>query len=100
MSLCVGTAGGPADDLTAAAERSTAEGERMAEDVAWIRSYVLAESDSTDRHVLHLSGIEPRGDPQARRCGGPAGRRNRDVADTVSCDRTRPPSRPEEGRGT
>lgn len=36
-----------ADDLAAAAERSTAEGERMPDDVAWIRSYVLAEPDGT-----------------------------------------------------
>ena len=36
-----------ADDLAAAAERSTAEGERMTDDVAWIRSYVLAEPDGT-----------------------------------------------------
>ena len=34
-----------ADDLTAAAERSSAEGERMRDDVAWIRSYVLDERD-------------------------------------------------------
>jgi len=34
-----------AEDLTAAAERSSAEGERMREDVAWIRSYVLEERD-------------------------------------------------------
>ena len=32
-----------ADDLAAAAERSTAEGERMPEDIRWIRSYVLEE---------------------------------------------------------
>ena len=31
------------DDLQAAAERSTAEGEKMPDDVRWIRSYVLAE---------------------------------------------------------
>lgn len=36
-----------ADDLAVAAERSTAEGERMPDDVAWIRSYVLAEPDGT-----------------------------------------------------
>jgi hypothetical protein len=36
-----------ADDLAAAAERSSAEGERMPDDIAWIRSYVLAESDGT-----------------------------------------------------
>lgn len=31
------------EDLQAAAERSTAEGEKMSEEVRWIRSYVLAE---------------------------------------------------------
>jgi sporulation protein YlmC with PRC-barrel domain len=36
-----------ADDLREAAARSTAEGERMPDDVAWIRSYVLAETDGT-----------------------------------------------------
>ena len=36
-----------AEDLAAAAERSTAEGERMPDDVAWIRSYVLEELDGT-----------------------------------------------------
>jgi hypothetical protein len=34
-----------ADDLGEAAERSTAEGERMPDDVRWIRSYVTAETD-------------------------------------------------------
>ena len=32
-------------ELRAAAERSKAEGELMAEDVAWLRSYVLEETD-------------------------------------------------------
>jgi len=36
-----------ADELGAAAERSTAEGERMQDDIAWIRSYVLEELDGT-----------------------------------------------------
>ena len=31
------------DDLGEAAERSTAEGEQMPDDIRWIRSYVLAE---------------------------------------------------------
>ena len=35
------------DDLRAAAERSTAEGEKMPEDIRWIRSYVVAEEDGT-----------------------------------------------------
>jgi len=33
------------DDLAAAAKRSTEEGERMPDDIAWIRSYVTAEPD-------------------------------------------------------
>jgi Protein of unknown function (DUF4242) len=33
------------EDLQAAAARSTAEGERMAADVRWIRSYVVSEPD-------------------------------------------------------
>jgi sporulation protein YlmC with PRC-barrel domain len=36
-----------AADLAAAAERSTVEGERMPDDVAWIRSYVLEELDGS-----------------------------------------------------
>ena len=35
------------DDLREAADRSTAAGERMPDDVRWIRSYVLAEQDSS-----------------------------------------------------
>ena len=31
------------DDLKAAAERSTAEGDKMPDDIRWIRSYVLGE---------------------------------------------------------
>lgn len=34
-------------DLQKAAERSTAEGEKMPDDVRWIRSYVLEEDDGT-----------------------------------------------------
>jgi hypothetical protein len=33
------------EDLRQAAARSAAEGERMPDDIAWIRSYVLAELD-------------------------------------------------------
>jgi hypothetical protein len=36
-----------AEDLGEAAARSTAQGERMQEDIAWIRSYVLEERDGT-----------------------------------------------------
>ena len=34
-----------ADDLREAADRSTTEGDRMPDDVRWIRSYVTAETD-------------------------------------------------------
>ena len=34
-----------AEDLQEAAARSTVEGERMSDDVRWIRSYVTAETD-------------------------------------------------------
>lgn len=34
-------------ELEEAARRSTAEGERMASDVAWIRSYVISERDGS-----------------------------------------------------
>lgn len=36
-----------ADELGAAAARSTAEGEKMPDDIAWIRTYVFEEADGT-----------------------------------------------------
>jgi Protein of unknown function (DUF4242) len=36
-----------ADELQEAVRRSTIEADRMAEDVRWIRSYVLAETDGS-----------------------------------------------------
>jgi hypothetical protein len=48
-----------ADDLRDAAERSTAEGERMAEDVRWIRSYVLAEPDGSAGTVCIYEATSP-----------------------------------------
>ena len=38
---------GTAEELQEAAERSTAEGDRMPEDISWVRSYVLAETDGS-----------------------------------------------------
>jgi hypothetical protein len=35
------------DDLKATAERSTAVGDEMPDDVRWIRSYVMTEDDGT-----------------------------------------------------
>ena len=48
-----------ADDLAAAAERSTSEGERMPEDIAWIRSYVLEELDGTVGTVCIYQASSP-----------------------------------------
>ena len=48
-----------ADDLAAAAERSTAEGERMPDDIAWIRSYVLEELDGSVGTVCVYQASSP-----------------------------------------
>jgi hypothetical protein len=48
-----------ADDLAAAAERSTNEGERMPDDVAWIRSYVLEELDGSVGTVCIYQASSP-----------------------------------------
>jgi uncharacterized protein DUF4242 len=48
-----------AEDLAAAAERSTAEGERMPDDIAWIRSYVLAETDGSVGTVCIYQASSP-----------------------------------------
>jgi sporulation protein YlmC with PRC-barrel domain len=48
-----------AEDLAAAAERSTAEGEQMPDDVAWIRSYVLDEQDGTVGTVCIYQASSP-----------------------------------------
>ena len=47
------------DELKVAAERSIAEGEEMAGEVAWIRSYVLDERDSTVGTVCIYQGTSP-----------------------------------------
>lgn len=48
-----------ADDLRDAASRSTAEGERLADDVRWIRSYVLAEPDGSVGTVCVYEATSP-----------------------------------------
>jgi chromosome condensin MukBEF MukE localization factor len=47
------------DDLREAAERSTTEGERMSDDVRWIRSYVLAEPDGSVGTVCVFQATSP-----------------------------------------
>jgi hypothetical protein len=48
-----------ADDLSEAAARSTAEGERMPDDVRWIRSYVTAEPNGTVGTVCIYQASSP-----------------------------------------
>jgi Protein of unknown function (DUF4242) len=48
-----------AEDLKEAAARSTAEGERMPDDVRWIRSYVLAEPDGSVGTVCIYEASSP-----------------------------------------
>ena len=46
-------------ELEQAAARSTAEGEKMPEDVRWIRSYVLAEGDGSVGTVCVYQASSP-----------------------------------------
>ena len=48
-----------AEDLQQAAARSSAEGERMPDDVAWIRSYVLGEVDGSVGTVCIYQASSP-----------------------------------------
>jgi hypothetical protein len=47
------------DDLREAAERSLAEGDRMPEDIAWIRSYALEEADGSVGTVCIYQASSP-----------------------------------------
>jgi len=47
------------EDLGEAADRSTAEGERMPDDIRWIRSYVLSETDGTVGTVCIYEASSP-----------------------------------------
>jgi hypothetical protein len=46
-------------DLQEAAARSTAEGDRMPDDIRWIRSYVLGERDGTVGTVCIYEASSP-----------------------------------------
>ena len=48
-----------AADLEAAAQRSTATGDEMPDDIRWIRSYVLAESDGSVGTVCIYQASSP-----------------------------------------
>ena len=47
------------EELGEAAARSTAEGDQMADDVRWIRSYVLSETDGLVGTVCVYQGTSP-----------------------------------------
>ena len=47
------------DDLRDAAVRSTAEGEKMPDDVRWLRSYITAELDGTVGTVCVYQASDP-----------------------------------------
>lgn len=47
------------EDLQEAAARSTAEGERMPDDIAWIRSYVTDEADGSVGTVCIYQASSP-----------------------------------------
>jgi hypothetical protein len=46
-------------DLGEAAARSTSEGDRMSDDIRWIRSYVLAETDGSVGTVCVYQASSP-----------------------------------------
>ena len=48
-----------ADELREAAARSTVEGERLSDDVRWIRSYVTAETDGRVGTVCIYQATSP-----------------------------------------
>ena len=48
-----------ADELETAAAKSTAEGEKMSDEVRWIRSYVVQEEDGRLGTVCIYEGVSP-----------------------------------------
>jgi hypothetical protein len=48
-----------ADDLEATAARSSAEGEKMSDEVRWIRSYVVEEEDGKLGTVCVYEAVSP-----------------------------------------
>ena len=71
------------DELREAAGRSTAEGERMPDDIRWIRSYVTAEPDGSVGTVCIYQASSPEAIREhAKRAGLPVDEIV-EVADTV-----------------
>ena len=62
-----------ADDLSVAAARSTAEGDKMPDDIRWIRSYVISEADGGLGTVCIYQASSPEAIREhAKRVGMPA----------------------------
>lgn len=70
-------------ELGAAAERSTIEGEKMPEDVRWIRTYALAEADGTVGTVCIYQATSPEAIRRHARAAGLPADEIIAVADTV-----------------
>src|SRR6476646_612490 len=76
-----------AADLEAAAARSTAEGERMSDDIRWIRSYVLSEPANGGRRSAG-GRYRPSGGHGARAARSGAGRRLNPGQGGTTCPET------------
>jgi hypothetical protein len=72
-----------AADLEAAAARSTAEGDAMPDDIRWIRSYVLAETDGSVGTVCIYQASSPEAIREHARRADMAADEIVEVADTV-----------------
>jgi hypothetical protein len=72
-----------ADDLSASAVRSTEEGDKMPDDIGWIRSYVLEEADGTVGTVCIYQASSPEKVREHARRAGMAADEVIQVADTV-----------------
>src|SRR5690349_6115584 len=72
-----------ADDLAAAAVRSTEEGDKMPDDIRWIRSYVLDEADGQVGTVCIYQASSPEAIREHARRAGMVADEIIPVADTV-----------------
>jgi hypothetical protein len=59
------------EELEAAAARSTAEGERMSDDIRWIRSYVLEEGNGVGTVCVYQASSPEKVREHASRAGLP-----------------------------
>ena len=73
-----------ADDLRAAAERSTAEGDKVPDDIRWIRSYVLSEEAGGLGTVCVYQASSPEAIRRYAEAAGLPATEIIKVADTVS----------------